>query len=205
MKKSPFQLLSLGLLLALALQLAGGFKGINEALNSALPLIDTPWMNLLTALGGNAFLALFAIIVVLYEMKKLGGVSSKTLAFLIALSLGLVAVGALKALLAEPRPRPLPGAGFLSSGAFPSGHTFRAAVIASYVSDRWKKLTPLAWAYAIGIALTRLFLHYHWLSDVLFSLLFAPWLYLLLRSTEKLWLPIMGRILKKLNLEVVEA
>ncbi|WP_297515291.1 phosphatase PAP2 family protein [Thermococcus sp.] len=205
MKKSPFQLLSLGLLLALALQLAGGFKGINEALNSALPLIDTPWMNLLTALGGNAFLALFAIIVVLSELKKLGGVSSKTLAFLIALSLGLVAVGALKALLAEPRPRPLPGAGFLSSGAFPSGHTFRAAVIASYVSDRWKKLAPLAWAYAIGVALTRLFLHYHWLSDVLFSLLFAPWLYLLLRSTEKLWLPIMGRILKKLNLEVVEA
>ncbi len=205
MKKSPFQLLSLGLLTTLALQLAGGFKGINEALNSVLPLIDTPWMNLLTALGGNAFLALFVIIVVLSELKKLGGVSSKTLAFLVALSLGLVAVGALKAILAEPRPKPLLETGFLSSGAFPSGHTFRASIIASYVSDRWKKLAPLAWAYAIGVALTRLFLHYHWFGDVLFSFLFAPWLYLLLRSTERLWLPIMGRILKKLNLEVVEA
>jgi hypothetical protein len=28
----------------------------------------------------------------------------------------------------------------------------------------------------------RLLLHYHWFSDVLFSLLFAPWLYYLVKT-----------------------
>ena len=163
----------------LFLQALGAFKGVNEWVNSTLPLVDTPLMNFLTALGGDIFLIPFSVVVLYLDWRE-GSISRRTIAFILAVAVGLAAVGALKFLFAEPRPRPYgPGIG---GYAFPSGHTFRAAIITAYASDRWKKYAPIAWIYAVAIALTRLFLHYHWFSDVLFSLFFAPWLYLLLKS-----------------------
>ncbi|NPA47932.1 MAG: phosphatase PAP2 family protein [Thermococci archaeon] len=163
-------------------QLAGGFTGLNSWVNDRLPVIDSGLMNALTALGGDAFLVPAITLFVILDLRR-GRLSGETLALLIATAVGLALVAVMKVSFAEPRPRPLPGANLLSSGSFPSGHAFRAAVIASYVSDRWRKLTPLAWTYAAGIAITRLLLHYHWFSDVLFSLVFAPWLYLTIRGT----------------------
>ena len=177
---AKFTALTAGVLTVLVLQATGLLHGINEWVNLKLPLVDTPLMRLLTGLGDNAFLALFLSLALLSEWVKNGRVSRKSVAFLVAIAAGLAAVGALKLLFAEPRPIPC-GSG-IGAYAFPSGHTFRAAIIASYAADRWRKLAPLAWMYAVGIALTRLFLHVHWLGDVLFSLLFAPWLYLLLKS-----------------------
>ncbi|ASJ09361.1 phosphatidylglycerophosphatase [Thermococcus siculi] len=161
----------------LLLQATGAFDGLNERVNSTLPLVDTPLVNFLTALGGDLFLIPFAALVVYLDWRGKGTISRKTLAFLLATIVGLVTVGGLKLLFAEPRPRPEYG-----TYAFPSGHAFRAAVIAAYASDRWRKYAFIAWIYAVTVALTRLLLHYHWFSDVLFSLFFAPWLYLLLKS-----------------------
>ena len=165
-----------GMVLALLLlQATGVFYGINEWIDSGLPLIDTPIMNFLTRLGGDLFLALFVAFAVLTEWRENGRISRNTVIFILAVAVGLATVGALKLIFAEPRP----GYG---TYAFPSGHTFRAAVIAAYGSDRWEKYAPAFWAYAFVIALTRLLLHVHWFGDVLFSLIFAPWLYLLLKS-----------------------
>lgn len=176
---NDFIALTVILFMILSLQALGTFRGINEWVNSTLPLIDAPLMHFLTAFGGDLFLIPF-IITILYLDWRGGSISRRTVAFILATTLGLAAVGALKFLFAETRPRPY-GSG-IGGYAFPSGHTFRAAIVATYVSDRWKKYAFFAWIYAVGIALTRLFLHYHWLSDVLFSLAFAPWLYLLLKS-----------------------
>ena len=172
-----FTVLTAALFVVLALQGAGAFSGINERVDSHFPIIDTPLMNFLTAFGGDLFLFPLIALFLYLDWRKNGKPSLKTVAFVVAAIVGLAAVGALKLIFAEPRPRPDYG-----TYAFPSGHTFRAAIIAAYVSDRWKRLAPLAWGYAMGIALTRLLLHYHWFSDVLFSLIFAPWLYLLLKS-----------------------
>ncbi|ASJ12617.1 phosphatase PAP2 family protein [Thermococcus thioreducens] len=172
--------LTVAVIAVLALEASGAFIGINGWVNSKLPLIDTPMMNFLTGLGGDVFLALFTASALLTEWKKNGRVSRGTLLFILAVVLGLAAVGTLKFIFAEPRPRSY-GSG-IGGYAFPSGHAFRAAIIASYGSDRWRRYAHLFWAYAVGIALTRLLLHVHWFSDVLFSLLFAPWLYLLLKS-----------------------
>ncbi|MCD6372657.1 MAG: phosphatase PAP2 family protein [Thermococcus sp.] len=175
-----FIALTAGVFIVLALQTAGLLRGINEWANSWLPLIDTSLMNFLTWFGDDVFLLLFAAFAVLTDWKRERKVSSSTLIFILAAAVGLVAVGAFKFAFAELRPRPYETG--VGSYAFPSGHTFRAAIIAAYGSDRWRKYAPAFWAYAAGIALTRLLLHYHWLGDVLFSLLFAPWLYLLLKS-----------------------
>ncbi|NJE10460.1 phosphatase PAP2 family protein [Thermococcus sp. MAR1] len=176
---TKFTALTAGVLIVLVLQATGLLHGINEWVNLKLPLVDTPLMNFLTAFGGDLFLIPVIGLSFYFDWRS-GKVSPKTLAFVLSAIMGLAAVGALKFLFAEPRPIPY-GSG-IGAYAFPSGHTFRAAIIASYATDRWKKLAPLAWIYAVGIALTRLFLHVHWLGDVLFSLLFAPWLYLLLKS-----------------------
>lgn len=208
MKKSKFDTrftaLTVGVFFVLALQTTGLLRGINELVNSLLPLIDTPLMNFLTWFGDGLFLVLFVIFAVLHDWKRERRLSDRTLAFVASAVVGLAVVGVLKFAFAEPRPRALPGAHALSAGAFPSGHTFRASIIAGYVADRWKRLGALAWAYAVGIALTRLFLHYHWLGDVFFSLIFAPWLYRLLILAEDIWLPFVRKILGKLNVEVVE-
>ena len=177
LKRRTFALNTAFLALILLLQLSGVLDGINKAVMSEIPLVEGAFMTFLTALGGNAALGAFVVLVLLSDVRKDGRLSRETLAFLLALIAGLFIVASLKVLIGEPRPRPLPSADFLSEGAFPSGHTFRAAMIAAYVSDRWKKLAPLAWTYAVGIALTRLLLHYHWPSDVLFSLFLAPWVY----------------------------
>ncbi|AEK72075.1 Phosphatidylglycerophosphatase B, putative (pgpB) [Thermococcus sp. 4557] len=173
---AKFTALTAGVFIVLVLQATGLIYGINEWVNSQLPLVDTSIMHFLTGLGGWAPLAIFFSLAALSEHRH-GGVTVRTAAFLLAVAFGLAAVGALKLIFAEPRPGPDYG-----TYAFPSGHTFRAAVIAAYGSDRWRKYAPAFWAYAVGIALTRLLLHVHWFSDVLFSLLFAPWLYLLLKS-----------------------
>ncbi|NJE00872.1 phosphatase PAP2 family protein [Thermococcus sp. JdF3] len=177
---AKFTTLTVGVLVVLVLQEAGLLYGINERVNSSLPLIDTPLMNFLTAFGGDIFLFSFAALALYLDWRDKGRPSLKTASFLLSIVVGLAAVGALKLIFAEPRPIAY-GSG-VGGYAFPSGHAFRAAVIAAYGSDRWKKYAPLFWAYAGGIALTRLLLHVHWLGDVLFSLLFAPWLYLLLKS-----------------------
>ena len=161
----------------LLLQAAGAFEGLNEWVNSSLPLMDTPLLNFLTAFGGDLFLIAFSAIVIYLDWRDRKGLSLRTMAFLGAVVLGLLSVLALKFAFAVPRPRPDYG-----TYAFPSGHTFRASIIAAYSADRWRKYSPIAWTYAVGIALTRLLLHVHWFSDVLFSLFFAPWLYLLLKS-----------------------
>ena len=173
---NEFILLTTIVFAILILQTAGAFDKINVWVNSALPLVDTPWMRFLTALGGDLFLISFSTLMVYLDWRKRRGLSRRTMAFLGTVVLGLLSVLALKFALAVPRPRPDYG-----TYAFPSGHTFRAAVIAAYSADRWRKYAPLAWAYAVGIALTRLLLHVHWFSDVLFSLVLAPWLYLLLK------------------------
>ncbi|WP_258084261.1 phosphatase PAP2 family protein [Thermococcus thermotolerans] len=175
-----FLALTVAVIAVLALEASGAFIGINGWVNSKLPLIDTPLMNFLTRFGGDVFLALFVAFAVLTEWRKNGRVSRSTLLFILAVAVGLAAVGALKLIFAEPRPRSY-GSG-IGGYAFPSGHAFRAAIIAAYGSDRWGRYAPIFWAYAVGIALTRLLLHVHWFSDVLFSLLFAPWLYLMLKS-----------------------
>ena len=89
------------------------------------------------------------------------------LALLAALAAAMVAVFTLKLGFRAPRPSSIyPGY------AFPSGHSTRAAVIASWVSRRrGGVVAAAAWAWAGLVAVSRLVLHAHWLCDVVAGLL----------------------------------
>jgi membrane-associated phospholipid phosphatase len=183
MNSGGFKILTLAVALVLSAQLGGFFERVNNYLNGAIPLIDNPTIRALTFLGDDPVLLAVIGTALIFDVKKYGKPSWPAAAFLLSAVLGLIIVGLMKCSLSVPRPRALPGAGTFSAGAFPSGHTFRAALIASYVSDRWKHTMIIAWGFALLVGLTRLLLHYHWFSDVLFSLLFAPWLYSLTKAS----------------------
>ncbi|WP_457742186.1 phosphatase PAP2 family protein [Thermococcus sp.] len=186
------------LALVLALQLRGAMAGFNSWVDALLPSPDPSIMNVLTAFGSDVFLVPFAIAIMYLDIKNSGKLSRETLVFLISAFVGLVIVGILKVGINEPRPRN--HGGF----SFPSGHTYRGAIIAVYVSDRWKRATPLAVLFAIGVAMTRLLLHVHWFGDVLFSLLLAPWVYNLVKATQDSWIPIYRKIVLRLGLGVLD-
>lgn len=182
MNSDTFKILTLTVGVVLLAQLGGFFDGINTSINSTVPLVDSSVVQALTFLGDDPVLLAVLGAAVLFDIKKYRKLSKPTLAFILSALTGLAAVGLIKYSLSVPRPRSLPGAGVSGKGAFPSGHTFRAALIASYVSDRWERFKSISWTLAVLVGITRLLLHYHWLSDVIFSLLFAPWLYSLMKA-----------------------
>ncbi|AHL22252.1 phosphatase PAP2 family protein [Thermococcus nautili] len=182
------------LALVLILQLAGLMKGINTKVDSLLPSPSPSLLSVLTAFGGDVFLIAFSLLTVLLDVRNSGKLSRETLVFLVSAVIGLVIVGVLKVAINEPRPRN--HGGF----SFPSGHTYRGAIIAVYASNRWKRATPLAVLFALGVAMTRLLLHVHWFGDVLFSLLLAPWVYSIVKATQDSWLPLYRRVISRLGL-----
>ncbi|ASJ15634.1 hypothetical protein A3L04_00350 [Thermococcus chitonophagus] len=186
------------LALIFILQVLGLLRGINERIDFLLPSPSPRVLTILTALGGNLFFSAFALFAIYLDVKEHGKLSRETLVFLLSAFLGLAIVGILKVALNEPRPR---GHGGFS---FPSGHAFRGGIIAVYSSNRWKKIGIIAWAYAIGVALTRLLLHVHWFSDVIFSLLLAQWIYNVVKVTQDTWLPLYRRIVGKLGISFLD-
>jgi undecaprenyl-diphosphatase len=120
-------------------------------------------------------------------------------------------VGLLKVLIGVPRPgeaqvhwslfESIKNADYF---AFPSGHTARAAVLAYFLSRRWKRFWPLWWGWAAAIALSRLLLHVHWFSDVVFALMLGPWVGMLLVLTEERWLPYYRALITALKLGVLD-
>ncbi|ANF23496.1 phosphatase PAP2 family protein [Thermococcus piezophilus] len=202
-ERRKLTILTVALAIVFIAQLAGLFDWINRAVNSAIPLVDTPLVRAFTFLGDDMPFFAFVFLAIFLDWRERERLSRETFAFVIAAFAGLAVVGLLKFTLGVPRPRPLPVAGAFSSGSFPSGHTFRAALIAAYGDDRWERLKPLFWVYALAITFTRLLLHYHWLSDVLFSLILAPWLYILTRVAESRWLPVYNTVVERLKLGVL--
>lgn len=60
-----------------------------------------------------------------------------------------------------------------SDFSFPSGHTFSSFAAATAIMMNAPKLGIIAMIYAGGIAFSRLYLYVHYLSDVVFSVLFG--------------------------------
>ncbi|WP_457751644.1 phosphatase PAP2 family protein [Thermococcus sp.] len=193
-----FQLNTAILVLLLILQVTGMLKGLNESVDAFLPSPNPTLLAILTAFGSDLFLVPFAVLVVYLDLRNKNKLSKETLIFLVSAVVGLIIVGILKVAINEPRPHN--NGGF----SFPSGHTFRGAIVAVYSSNRWRKSTPIAVAFALAVAMTRLLLHVHWFGDVLFSLVLAPWTYTLIKATQDSWIPLYKKIILKLRLGVLD-
>ncbi len=208
-RKRIFWALTGFLALLLTAQVLNLLAGINESVDSSLPNGGL-FTSLLTATAGIVTVLYLGAFFLLDVMKS-GRLSRFTLDLTVAFVLSTLIVALLKALTDFPRPGEVPvGWSFfervenVSYFSFPSGHTARASLFAYFLSKRWKKLWPLWWSWASAIALTRLLLHVHWFSDVLFALLLGPWVGLLVELTEGLWLPGYRTVVRKLRLGVLD-
>ncbi|WP_297474826.1 phosphatase PAP2 family protein [Thermococcus sp.] len=209
-RKILFMLLTIVIVLTLTLQLTDAFDGINNAINSSLSWND-PLVGLFTDTASLALTALYIILFFLWDFKDRGRLSRFTLELTVTVVVSMALVALLKILVGVPRPGEaqvhwslIESIKNLDYFAFPSGHTARAFVLAYFLAKRWKKFWPLWWGWALGIGLSRLFLHAHWFSDVLFSAFLGPWVALLVELTEDWWLPYYRAIVNALKLGVLD-
>ena len=137
----------------------------------ASPAMDT-FMNLLTDLGTTlVFVPVFVVATALLLWKRRNG----AVLFLVVVSVGAVILnGTMKVLIQRPRPV-LPWATVLPDYSFPSGHTMNSlafyvalALIAWSIAGRRIGLLSLAAASLIvlGVGISRIYLGYHYLTDV---------------------------------------
>jgi len=134
-------------------------------------------MNLLTDLGSTlVIIPVFVVVAAGLLLRRRRGATL----FLVVVSLGaLVLNGTMKVLIARPRPA-LPWATVLPDYSFPSGHTMNAvvfyvalALIAWSIGGRRVGLVALAVAIviAVGVGMSRIYLGYHYLTDVVGGIL----------------------------------
>jgi len=57
-----------------------------------------------------------------------------------------------------------------SNSSFPSSHAANAFTLAAVITRRWRRAAIPAWLAASFVAMSRLYLDRHWLSDVAFAL-----------------------------------
>lgn len=151
---------------------------------------------LLTLLGSEVVVSALALLLVIVLLERRGPFLAMCAAFAMAVSASLT-IG-VKLLVARDRP----GAGIRlgpvdSTYSFPSGHTLNSAVLLGLVGilfvpllhprrQRIAVTCGLA-LLAFGIGLSRVYLGYHWASDVAASWLLAAALLALVAVVSKTW------------------
>jgi undecaprenyl-diphosphatase len=140
-----------------------------------------------SAIGRPVVVAGGLVVVLAVDLLSGGGWSTVRLA-VVALAGTNLAVEALKRVVGRPRPD---GEQKRSNSSFPSSHAANAFALAWVLGARWRRLAPLFFGLALVVALSRLYLNRHFLSDVvggvaaglLFAWLAARWLPLRRRAS----------------------
>ncbi|WP_240910545.1 MULTISPECIES: phosphatase PAP2 family protein [unclassified Thermococcus] len=192
-------------------QLLGLLGDINTYVYAHTPFVDSLWITLITDSASFGIFAVYVLLFVLWDLRRSRKLSRSTLNFIVSIFLGMAIVGVLKVLTEVPRPDEAPLSlpffqALLNADyfAFPSGHTARASILACFLGERFPKYKLIWWGYALLVAFSRLLFHVHWFSDVLFSLILGPWVFIVVASTESMWLPIYRAFIEKLKLEVFD-
>ncbi|CAB49434.1 phosphatase PAP2 family protein [Pyrococcus abyssi] len=183
-----WKLITLGSLsFAIALlQALGFFNGINEAINSLLPQGGDVVKAVTTLADTHVVLIIItAVLAIRYHKNK--GNAQEFLRPYLSFALVLITVGLLK--LAYHTPRPITYGSGIGAFAFPSGHTAKASMLANYLSDVFPKYKAIIWTFPVVIGATRLLLHVHWFSDVLFGLFYGAFIDEVVKVVMKSELP----------------
>jgi undecaprenyl-diphosphatase len=128
-------------------------------------LNDTPFLNtLFTWITFTADL-LFSLLFI--GALYIAGYRKEALVTVVAMLATYVVTYSLQNLIARPRPNDLGVLGQITQPAFPSGHTSNAFAFATTVSYYHKKAAPFLFAWALFIAFSRVFLGFHYFTDLL--------------------------------------
>ncbi|MGZ4934670.1 MAG: phosphatase PAP2 family protein [Halobacteriota archaeon] len=128
-------------------------------------LNDNPILNTLFTLFTFTANPLFTVLVI--AALYLGGYRKEALVLAAVFLVTLFLTFGLKFIIARPRPDDLGTVPQLPDPAFPSGHTSNAFSFATTLSYYHRKVAPFLFAWAILIAFSRVFLGFHYFTDVL--------------------------------------
>ena len=153
---------------------------------------------LLTLIGSEAVVGLLALLLIIALLERRGPFFAICAAVAMGMSASLTL--GVKQLVARHRPGPGIRLGAVDhTYSFPSGHTLNSAVFLGLVAilflpllrSRRQRiaLTCGLALLAIGIGLSRLYLGYHWASDIIASWLLAVAILALVDLASKIWGP----------------
>ena len=128
-------------------------------------LNDTPFLN--TLFTWITFTADLLFSVLILGALYIAGYRKEALVAVVAILVTYVVTRGLQNLIARPRPNDLAVVRRISQPAFPSAHTSNAFAFAITVSYYHKKAAPFLFAWALLIAFSRVFLGFHYFTDLL--------------------------------------
>jgi undecaprenyl-diphosphatase len=134
------------------------FTHLVRGLNDGAILNNLFWF--ITYTGSATFMVL--TIAALY----LSGARKEALVFAVVFCVGSIFTLGLKDFIARPRPDDL-GIAPIDQGAFPSGHTMFAFSLATTISVYHQKFRYVMFAWALLIGFSRMYLGFHYLTDVI--------------------------------------
>jgi len=142
------------------------FGGLDYTLTHFIRgLNDSPALNTLFMLITFTANPLFTMLVI--AALYFGGNRKEALVLAIVLFATLFVTFGLKFAIARPRPDDLGTTPQLPDPAFPSGHTSNAFSFATTLSYYHRRAAPFLLAWAMLIAFSRVFLGFHYFTDVL--------------------------------------
>ena len=128
-------------------------------------LNDNPVLNTLFTWFTFTANPLFTMLVM--AALYLGGYRKEALVLAAVFLVTMSVTFGLKFIIARPRPDDLGTVPQLPDPAFPSGHTSNAFSFATTLSYYHRKVAPFLFAWAILIAFSRVFLGFHYFTDLL--------------------------------------
>jgi len=134
------------------------FTHLARSLNDAGVFNNLFWY--ITWTGSASFMVI--TIVALY----LSGARKEALIFAVVWGIGTILTLGMKGIIGRPRPNDL-GIAPIDQAAFPSGHTMDAFALATTMSIYHQKFRYAMFAWALLIGFSRLYLGFHYFTDVI--------------------------------------
>ncbi|AEC51166.1 acid phosphatase precursor related protein [Pyrococcus sp. NA2] len=159
----------------------GAFNGINTIVNEYAPQ-GNYIVSALTKLGDTSVVLIIITLTILLKARreKIDIVRPYLSFFLV-----LATVGVLKVAYGIPRPSSY-GSG-IASYAFPSGHAAKTSMLANYLGDLWPRFKLVFYIIPLIVGATRILLHVHWFSDVLFGVFYGAFIDEAVKEVIKRW------------------
>jgi membrane-associated phospholipid phosphatase len=196
----------------IVLEYFGLFTYVNIVVSQYLGKQNSLIIYFLTLSGSSEAFLIYFVVFLTYDFIKARRLRAETVSFVIALIISMLAVFTLKITFQVPRPGEvalhysiIQAMVHFDYFSFPSGHAARASVLAYFGGKRrGLGVKTLLWSWALGVALSRLLLGKHWLSDVVTSLFLGLLVSLATDSTLRYWGRLYNKTLGKVGVLRIE-
>ena len=144
--------------------------------------LETPWLRsageILEELGKSHWVLIYCLATIIIAWRSMRDVAHRHIEFFLSVAISGILANVIKVIACRPRPMLMLTEGITQWdvfafrmeylwNSFPSGHATTGLAIAISGSAAWPKLRWLFWSLGIAIAVARMIVDAHYLSDVI--------------------------------------